>query len=47
LRQKIEPDPSHARLLVTESGGYKLVSWWQVALTKRIIFASMLTLPQL
>ena len=26
LRQKIEPDPSLARLLVTESGGYKLVS---------------------
>jgi DNA-binding response OmpR family regulator len=26
LRQKIEPDPSHARLLVTESGGYKLVA---------------------
>ena len=26
LRQKIEPDPSQARLLVTESGGYKLVS---------------------
>jgi len=26
LRQKIEPDPSHARLLVTESGGYRLVS---------------------
>jgi len=25
LRQKIEPEPSHARLLVTESGGYKLV----------------------
>lgn len=25
LRQKIEPDPSNARLLVTESGGYKLV----------------------
>ncbi|PZX18846.1 DNA-binding response OmpR family regulator [Palleronia aestuarii] len=24
LRQKIEPDPSHARLLVTESGGYRL-----------------------
>lgn len=24
LRQKIEPDPSQARLLVTESGGYKL-----------------------
>lgn len=24
LRQKIEPDPSNARLLVTESGGYKL-----------------------
>jgi DNA-binding response OmpR family regulator len=26
LRQKIEPDPSQARLLVTESGGYKLVA---------------------
>ena len=25
LRQKIEPEPSHARLLVTEVGGYKLV----------------------
>lgn len=25
LRQKIEPDPSNAALLVTESGGYKLV----------------------
>tara|TARA_R110002051_G_scaffold228029_2_gene290279 strand:- start:28125 stop:28841 length:717 start_codon:yes stop_codon:yes gene_type:complete len=25
LRQKIEADPSHARLLVTESGGYRLV----------------------
>ena len=25
LRQKIEPDPSSARLLVTESGGYRLV----------------------
>ncbi len=25
LRQKIEPDPSHAQLLVTEAGGYKLV----------------------
>jgi DNA-binding response OmpR family regulator len=25
LRQKIEPDPSHARLLVTEQGGYRLV----------------------
>lgn len=24
LRQKIEPDPSNARLLVTEAGGYKL-----------------------
>ena len=24
LRQKIEPDPGHARLLVTESGGYRL-----------------------
>ena len=24
LRQKIEPDPSRARLLVTESGGYRL-----------------------
>ena len=26
LRQKIEPDPSKARLLVTESGGYRLMS---------------------
>ncbi|WP_113911423.1 response regulator transcription factor [Roseovarius dicentrarchi] len=26
LRQKIEPDPSNARLLVTESGGYRLSS---------------------
>ena len=26
LRQKIEPDPSHVRLLVTESGGYRLVA---------------------
>jgi DNA-binding response OmpR family regulator len=26
LRQKIEPDPSQARLLVTESGGYRLVA---------------------
>jgi DNA-binding response OmpR family regulator len=25
LRQKIEPDPGRARLLVTESGGYKLI----------------------
>ncbi|MBO0904771.1 response regulator transcription factor [Jiella sonneratiae] len=25
LRQKIEPDPSNARLLVTEAGGYKLM----------------------
>jgi DNA-binding response OmpR family regulator len=25
LRQKIEPEPSQARLLVTESGGYKLI----------------------
>jgi len=24
LRQKIEPDPGNARLLVTESGGYRL-----------------------
>jgi DNA-binding response OmpR family regulator len=24
LRQKIEPDPSHASLLVTENGGYRL-----------------------
>ena len=24
LRQKIEPEPSNARLLVTESGGYRL-----------------------
>ncbi len=26
LRQKIEPDPTNARLLVTESGGYRLVA---------------------
>jgi len=26
LRQKIEPDPGNARLLVTESGGYRLLS---------------------
>jgi len=26
LRQKIEPDPTNVRLLVTESGGYKLVA---------------------
>jgi len=26
LRQKIEPDPGHARLLVTEAGGYRLAS---------------------
>ena len=25
LRQKIEPDPANARLLVTEGGGYRLV----------------------
>ena len=25
LRQKIESDPAHARLLVTESGGYRLI----------------------
>jgi DNA-binding response OmpR family regulator len=25
LRQKIELDPAHAKLLVTESGGYRLV----------------------
>ena len=25
LRQKIEADPSRARLLVTESGGYRLM----------------------
>ncbi len=24
LRQKIEPDPTNARLLVTEGGGYRL-----------------------
>ena len=26
LRQKIEPDPAQARLLVTESGGYRLIA---------------------
>jgi DNA-binding response OmpR family regulator len=26
LRQKIEPDPAQARILVTESGGYRLVA---------------------
>ena len=26
LRQKIEPDPANARLLVTEAGGYRLVA---------------------
>jgi DNA-binding response OmpR family regulator len=31
LRQKIEPDPSHARLLVTEGGGYKLNATWTPA----------------
>jgi DNA-binding response OmpR family regulator len=24
LRQKIEPDPANARLLITEGGGYRL-----------------------
>ena len=26
LRQKIEPDPARVSLLITESGGYKLVA---------------------
>ena len=26
LRQKIEPDPSHAKLLLTDTGGYKLAT---------------------
>ncbi|MEM7643520.1 MAG: winged helix-turn-helix domain-containing protein, partial [Pseudomonadota bacterium] len=26
LRQKIEPDPTNVRLLVTESGGYRLMA---------------------
>lgn len=25
LRQKIEPDPAHARILITEAGGYRLI----------------------
>ena len=24
LRQKVEPDPAHARLLLTDAGGYRL-----------------------
>src|SRR4051812_30311802 len=36
LRQKIEPDPSHARLLLTEGGGYKLARAARAQYPRRI-----------